>query len=216
MGPHDLEARRKTRRSRNLFLIDLAVPRDVDPRIGDMPSVFLYDVDDLSSVAVKSAASRQREAEAAERIVDEIVSDWERRSQAQQITPTVKALRAKLRTSLEAEMSRSLKGRLRGLDDEQRAALAKLLEAGINRILHEPVTRLREEAMRGEAVSTNELASVLSDLFDLEELAVEELDVSSLRYPRSEVPPGPDRESTERESSEESTDQERPELSRVK
>lgn len=188
MGPHDLDRRRKARRGRNLFLIDLAVPRDIDPRIGQLDSVFLYDVDDLSQVANESTYSRHREAEVAERIVEEVVQGWERRSQAEQATPTIKALRARLRTSLEAELERSLRGRLRGLDEEQRAALAKMLDAGINRILHDPVTRLREEALRADPMAGCELASALHELFDLSSVAPSEMDVPSVRSGAVEAP----------------------------
>ncbi len=191
LGPHDLEGRRKARRGRNLFIIDLAVPRDIDPRVGGLDSVFLYDVDDLSQVARESTESRLREAEAAERIVDEVVLSWERRFQAEQVTPTIKALRAKLRRDLEAEFERSLRGRLRGLDHDQRAALAKMLEAGINRFLHDPVTHLREEAGRRDPVSATELAATLHELFELGEVPKEEMDVSSVRYGRSESPRKP-------------------------
>jgi glutamyl-tRNA reductase len=177
-----LLARKKARRG-NLFLIDLAVPRDVEPIVGKMQGVFLYDVDDLSQVASESATVRQRGAEDAERIVDEVVGDWERRQNAQAVTPTIKALRAKMRRGLEAELSRSLRGRLRELDEGQRAALAKMLDAGINRILHEPVTRLRDEASREDGLEVSDLTLLLAELFDLKTVPEADLDVSGVRLP---------------------------------
>ncbi len=175
--------RNKVRHGGNLFLIDLAVPRDVAPEVGKLEGVFLYDVDDLAQVAAESAGSRKKAAEQAEKIVTECVAEWQRRTNAQAITPTIKALRAKMRRGLEEELARSLRGRLRGLDEEQRGALAKMLDAGLNRILHEPVTRLRAEVTRADGLSADELAELLSDLFELSEVPVEELDVPSIRVP---------------------------------
>lgn len=186
----DLEMRRKTRRGGNLFFIDLAVPRDIEPQIGNLDGVFLYDVDDLSQVAAESTGARRQAADAAEAIVDEVVADWERRESALLVTPTIKALRAKLRLAMEAELARSLRGRLRDLDLEQRAALSKMLDSGLNRLLHEPTTRLREEANHKEG-SADEMIAVLNALFELEDVDSIELDVSSMRVPATDslLPP---------------------------
>lgn len=178
-----LERRRKTRRGANLFFIDLAVPRDIAHEVGELDGVFLYDVDDLAQVAADSAGSRKNAAKHAEQIVEESVAEWARRQNAQAVTPTIKALRAKMRLGLEEELNKSLRGRLRGLDEEQRNALAKMLDAGLNRILHDPVTRLRAEATRDDGLSVEDLAGLLSELFELNDVPQEELDVSSIRVP---------------------------------
>lgn len=181
--PAHLARRKKARRGANLFFIDLAVPRDVAPEVGELDGVFLYDVDDLAQVAAESAGSRKTAAKHAEQIVEESVLDWARRQNAQTVTPTIKALRAKMRRGLEEELRRSLRGRLRGLDEEQQSALAKMLDAGLNRILHGPVTRLRAEATRRDGLSAEDLAALLSELFELTEVPEEELDVPSVRIP---------------------------------
>lgn len=180
-----LSLRKKNRRAANLLCIDLAVPRDIDPALGKLDGTFLYDVDDLAQVAQQSAKSRQAEAGAAEEIVSQVVADWERHTQAQQVVPTIKALRAKMRLGLEAELERSLKGRLRHLNVDERAALAKMLDAGINRTLHGVVTRLRTEAARDNSTASDELAAMLAHLFELEDVAEEELDVPTVRVPNS-------------------------------
>jgi len=182
----ELSERQKARNAQNLFLIDLAVPRDIDPAVGKLDSVFLYDVDDLSTVAQQSANSRQKEAQAGGEIVSQVVLDWERRSLAEQVTPTVKALRAKFRMGLEAELARSLKGRLKDLDAEQQSALSKMLDAGLNRILHEPITNLREEAARPNA--DGEIAAAVSEVFALSEVDSHELDVKAVRLPAADPP----------------------------
>src|SRR5690606_17949650 len=125
----------------------------------------------------------KRAAYDAERIVDEVVGDWERRQNAQAVTPTIKALRAKMRRGLEAELGRSLRGKLRGLDAEQRAAVARMLDAGINRILHDPVTHLRDEAVRSDGLEVADVTTMLSDLFELADVPATDLDVSGVRLP---------------------------------
>ncbi len=176
-----LKLRQKKRRGANLFCIDLAVPRDIQPAVGKMDGVFLYDVDDLSQVAAESAQSRQKEAKAATTIVEQVVSDWERHTQAQQITPTIKALRAKLRLGFEVELDKSLRTKLKDLTPEHRQALVKMLDAGINRVLHAPVTHLREEASRSDPSGAEEFSGMLQELFDLGQIADEELDVPTVR-----------------------------------
>lgn len=178
--PPMIAPRLKQRRGKNLFLIDLAVPRDVDPRVGDMEGVFRYDVDDLAGVALQSSELRKKEADAARVIVEQVVSDWQRHAQTQQVTPTIKALRAKFRLGLEAELYKSLRTRLKDLTPEQRAAVAKMLDAGINRILHGPITHLRSEASRADA-SSEEMAEMLDEVFELRSVETAELDVPSVR-----------------------------------
>ncbi len=192
-----VQAQRKIRRGRNLFLIDLAVPRDVDPDVGELDGVFLYNIDDLSHVVAESFEGRRREAEQAERILEEETRGYERWAEAEQATPTIKALRARLRASLEVELERSLRGRLKDLDGEQRRAVAKMLDASLNRMLHLPTVRLREGAASSDDSSLDGVSSMLDELFQLSDVAAESLDVSSVRLPGS-PPPGEREESGQR------------------
>lgn len=182
----ELTPRRRSRKARNLFIIDLAVPRDVCPQVAQLDATFLYDVDDLSQVARESSNSRQKEADAAQIILDQVLEDWERRLSVRQIAPTIKALRAKMRMAVESELQKSLRGRLRDLDSEQRAALGKMLDSSLARILHDPVTRLRAEAARpdaDESSGADEMTAALTELFELENVATDDLDVPSVRVP---------------------------------
>ncbi len=162
-------AARKRRRGQNQFLIDLAVPRDIDPRIEKLDGVFLYNVDDLQAQVQESLSARSREAERAEAIVVHEALGYDRWADAEQATPTIVALRQRLRAALEVELSRSLKGRLRHLGEEDRAALGKMVDASINRVLHGPTLRLRQAAaVRGpEALTLEQLTGALTELFDL-------------------------------------------------
>lgn len=162
-----VDAVRRARRGRPLLVIDLAVPRDVEPSVGDVDGVFLYNIDDLSSVAAESRQARGREAERAERLVDELVGVWQKTASSRQATPAIKALRSRMHSVLRTELDKSLRGRLRSLGEEERAALAVMHEAAINRLLHRATVRLRELAS-GDGEAIEEVTQLLGDLFDLE------------------------------------------------
>jgi glutamyl-tRNA reductase len=160
---------RKKRRSRNLFFIDLAVPRDVDPRIEKLGESFLYNIDDFERVVSETLTTRRREAEAAEAIVVEETHGWERWADAAQVTPVVVALRHRVGNVLHAELERSLRGRLKHLAEEDRAALDAMIEAAINKMLHAPTVRLREVATdHDEDYRVDQLVAALSELFKLD------------------------------------------------
>jgi glutamyl-tRNA reductase len=164
---------RRQRHGRNLFLVDLAVPRDVDPRIGDLDGVFLYNVDDLSHVADAALADRQREAERAIAIVEEETENYVRRTHAERITPTLVALRERFHSVLEAELDRSLRGQRLTLEEAQKEVLRRALEAAVDKLLHAPTERLRAWA-RDENFGdwhTDLLVNAVEGLFELNEPA---------------------------------------------
>ncbi len=183
-----LRSVRRARRGRNLFLIDLAVPRDVEPSAGSLESTFLYNIDDLSQVVEGSLHGRRREAEQAQRILDEEARGFERWAEAEQATPLIKALRARFRSALEMELDKSFRGRLRDLDEGQRAAVVKMLDASLNRMLHLPTSRLRKEASGADAAAFEQMASTLDDLFSLSNVPDEAVDVATARLLASEPP----------------------------
>jgi glutamyl-tRNA reductase len=170
---HDRVRRgRKARKGRNLFFIDLAVPRDVDPRVIAIDGVFLYNVDDLSKVVAESLEGRRREADRAEQIVAEEAANYERWADSEQVTPTVLALRERVRGALETEIERSLAGKLRHLSPEDRQSLQVMNEATVNRLLHDATQRLRRMASDpGLRADLDVAIAVLGDLFDLEALS---------------------------------------------
>jgi glutamyl-tRNA reductase len=200
-------AARKKRRGQSQFLIDLAVPRDIDPRVEKLDGVYLYNVDDLTAQVRESLSARSREAERAEEIVVSEALGYERWADAEQATPTIVALRARIRAALEIELSRSLKGRLKHLNEEERGALSKMVEASVNRVLHGPTLRLRQAAsVRAvEALSLEQLTLGLTELFELSsgasladdaEMAVEDEPLTS-GPETSEIEPPPASEAAE-------------------
>lgn len=132
----------KARRHRPLFLIDIAVPRDVDPRVGDMDNVFLYDVDDLEKVAHENLSARRREAEKGEQIVAAEVAMFERWRRGNELGPVIVGLRDRVRNVLSAEVERTMP-RLSATSDADRRALDKMVDAMTNKLLHRAISELK-------------------------------------------------------------------------
>jgi glutamyl-tRNA reductase len=172
----------KARRHRPLFLIDIAVPRDVDPRVENLDNVFLFDIDDLEQVASQNIAARKREAEQAERIVEAEVTAFEEWQRAQDLTPTLVAQRERVRTVIHGELERTLP-RLKGVGDAERKALEIMCDAMVNKLLHRPLTELKRT--NGEP-DGNQLVESVRRLFELEEARS-----SPLMTPEPEPDPSP-------------------------
>lgn len=147
--PEGMRSVIKARKYRQLFFIDIAVPRNVDPRVGEMENVFLYDVDDLQKVAQENVAARKREAEAAEDIVEREVHEFESWRRSLDLKPLIVGLRQHVRGVLAAELERTLP-RLDGDGAKNRAALDKMLDAATNKLLHHPLTELKKAAEGGD------------------------------------------------------------------
>ncbi len=159
---------RRARRGRSLFIIDLAVPRDVEPSVQSLDGVFLYNVDDFARIVGETQDVREREAAEAERLVSEELERVGRRSEAGVVTPVIVALRERVRGVLHAELERSLRGRLQHLGAPEREALDAMLEAATNKLLHRPSERLRDAALATDAALGGDLlVAALDDLFDL-------------------------------------------------
>jgi glutamyl-tRNA reductase len=158
---------RRSRRGKPLFLIDVAVPRDVDPLVDELDDVFLYNIDDLSRVVATAQSQRRFQAEHAEQIIEKEADSFARWEESAQVTPTIVSLRARFRATLEAELGRSLRGRLKHLGEEERAALRAMIHAALNKMLHEPSVRLKQ-ATAGGSAEAEQLASALNELFQLD------------------------------------------------
>lgn len=157
------EARRGNRRQ-PLFVIDIGVPRNAEPELDSLDDVYLYDVDDLSSLALENAQQRQRESAQAEAIVEEERQRFDGWLTALRAVPTIKHLRERVEAIRSAELAKALRrAPLEGVDVE---ALEQLTRAIVNKILHEPISRLRNEAEREEGMAYLETARVLFGLDD--------------------------------------------------
>jgi glutamyl-tRNA reductase len=138
-GQHFLQSRR----NRPMFFIDIAVPRDVDPRMNQVEGCFVYDIDDLQKVAAANLADRSREAQAAETIVSREVDKYHERLQSRDAVPAIKALQQQAEELRQAELARSAK-RLADLTPDQQAAVEALTRSLTAKLLHPQLTALRE------------------------------------------------------------------------
>lgn len=129
---------------RPLFLLDLAVPRDVDPAIKDLESVYLADISDLDAVADVNRQSREQEAEHVELIIEEEVRRFQSWWDELRIVPTLADLRRQSESLRERELARTLK-RLQHLSSEDQEIITSLSKSLVNKLLHNPVTRLKGE-----------------------------------------------------------------------
>ncbi len=134
------------RRGRPLFLIDIGVPRNIDPGVHELDSAYLYDLDDLQQVAAANEQERLRESERAERIVYEEREQFEGWMVALQAVPTIRNLRDRADEIRRGEIDR-FAGRLR-LDEGQHEMLEQLTRSIVNKIMHAPISRLRDETDR--------------------------------------------------------------------
>jgi glutamyl-tRNA reductase len=133
------------RRNRPMFFVDIAVPRDIDPKVNELDNAFLYDIDDLGQVVDENKKQREREAVWAEEIVQQEVQKMLKRLATRELAPTIIALEERLNRIRESEIERQ-RGRLASLTPEQREALDVVTRGIVNKILHGPITELKSAA----------------------------------------------------------------------
>jgi glutamyl-tRNA reductase len=159
----DVEAVMAHREGRPLLIVDVAVPRDVDPSVTTLDGVTLLDMDDLRSFAEAGIAERRREIAVVQRLVDDEVSRYFEDVAAREVAPLVVALRDRADAIREAELARYT-ARLADLSPKERAAVEGLTRGIVNKLLHEPTVRLKDAAGTARA---DRLADALRALFDL-------------------------------------------------
>lgn len=159
----------KARKGRTLFFVDIAVPRNVEPGVHTIDNVYAYNIDDLEQQVARGLEARHAELASAEAIVAQEVAQFLAWRRGLGVQPTVVAMRAKARAVLFTELERLLQGRLKHLQEGDRAALMQMLESAMNKLLHAPTTKLKARAADGDDGA--ELAAAVRFLFDLQELA---------------------------------------------
>jgi glutamyl-tRNA reductase len=152
------------RRNRPSCFIDISVPRNIDPEVGNVPNVFLFDIDDLESVISSNIREREREAERAELIVQSEVMQFQQSLRLMDVGPTIGALREKLQKVARAEMERQ-RTRLGPLTRQQEDAIEALLISTVNKISHPVLSQMR----RFYETSGPDEEPTPRDIFGLEE-----------------------------------------------
>ena len=132
----------RPRRQRPLFIIDIAVPRDVEPSVGDLEQVFLYNIDDLQGIVKENLTRRSSELERAEAIVEEEVAKFSAWLQSREIIPTVVALRDRFEAIRQSELAR-LEPKLAGLPPDARARVEEITQLLVQKLLLTPTEQLK-------------------------------------------------------------------------
>jgi glutamyl-tRNA reductase len=151
------------RGARPLFCIDIAVPRDVEASVGQLEDVYCYDIDDLKQVVDANLRQRAREAQRGEVLVEREAARFVVRLVDLEVVPTIVSLRERLEAIRAGEMRKAL-ARLPEASPATREAMETLSTAIVNKILHAPITKLRESSRAGAGRSWTELVQELFGL----------------------------------------------------
>ncbi|CAN5352952.1 glutamyl-tRNA reductase [soil metagenome] len=170
-APHPVLTRERLRRAlpdgagRPLCILDIAVPRDVAPEVGDEPNVFLYNVDDLAAVVDDNRDRRRSELPTADAIIAETVEHFWSWYAALAVVPTIRSLRQQGERLRQAEVGRALR-RLAHLSSDDQEAIDALTRALTNKLLHSPTVRLRDAVGNGRGTGVLDTARYLFELDD--------------------------------------------------
>jgi glutamyl-tRNA reductase len=151
------------RRNRPMFLIDIAVPRNIEPSVNKLDNVFLYDIDDLQKVVDTNLVGRMQSAEEAEAIVREEVERMMARLKMREVVPTIVSLQEQLEKLRIGELTR-MRSKFGSLTPEQEEALIALTKGIINKIAHGPISELRRQANEPDG---NQLVIAIRKVFRL-------------------------------------------------
>ena len=173
---HSLTEIMRQRKHRYMFLIDIAVPRDIDPEVSKVDNAFLYNIDDLEAVVASNLKDRGQEAEIAAQIVKEEVAKFQLQLQAFEVNPTIKALHQQFQGVVSKELEVCF-GKAK-LSSEQQQTVEAMTQAIIKKLLHQPTANLRQVALNSDLIGAVDdindehvqYVRALQELFDLEQV----------------------------------------------
>lgn len=163
LGKGAVERALKQRRHQPMFMVDIAVPRDIEPEVGDLADVYLYSVDDLQEVIQENLRSRQDAAAAAERLIDQGTDEFMQRLRSRAAVDVLKRYRQRAEQQRDQELSKALARLERGGDPA--AVMAEMARALTNKLLHEPSVQLKRMSAEGRSESL----SLAMELFALDD-----------------------------------------------
>jgi glutamyl-tRNA reductase len=165
LGKDEMKQVLKRRQNRPIFIIDIAVPRNVDPAVDELENIYLYDIDDLGREVEQNRKSRQREADQAEQIIDEEIQRLFEKIRAREVAPLIVGLQRQLEELSRGELER-VRPRLGELSPQQEEALQAYTRGLLNKLAHGPMTEIRRAASQPEG---DRILSVIRRMFRLEE-----------------------------------------------
>ena len=163
LGQRQMEEVLKRRKNKPMFLIDIAVPRDIDPKVNGIDNAYLYDVDDLQSVVQANLKERKKEANKAEAIVEQEIGQFYQWLGNLEVKPTIIALRRKLDEIRKQEIEKTF-GNLKDLGKKERKSIEAMANAIVNKVLHTPTSVLKQAQSDG---SGEDYVDAVRALFDL-------------------------------------------------
>lgn len=166
----------KLRRGNPIFLIDIAVPRDLDPRIAELPNVFLYDIDDLQGIVDANLAERERAAEKIGAMIEGEIIDFNEWLITLGVVPAITALREKA-LKIQATTMESIMNKMPDLTEREKKVLSKHTKSIINQLIKEPILQVKELAMDPKSTEKIEL---FQQIFGIDEEVEKEKEVLAI------------------------------------
>jgi len=154
----------KKRKHRPIFLIDIAVPRDIDPQVDEVENVYLYNIDDLEAVVEENRKRREKEAVKAEAIVREEAKKFVSWLKTQEVVPLIVALRERAEAIRQAELKKTL-SKL-NLSDKELKAIEAMSSSIVNKLLHPVLSYVKKNSVSGD---TKRIAPIIKEMFSLED-----------------------------------------------
>jgi glutamyl-tRNA reductase len=153
----------KKRKGRPLFMVDIAVPRDLDPEIGELESVFLYDIDDLEGIVQANLAERQKAAEQINLMIESEIVGFNQWVHMLGVVPIIAELRDKA-MAIQADTMKSIERKMPNLTERERKVLNKHTKSIVNQLLKDPVSQVKEIAAQANAAEKLELFKLIFKL----------------------------------------------------
>ena len=160
----------RLRKGKPLFMVDIAVPRDLDPRIGELPNVFLYDIDDLQGIVEANLAERKRAAEEIGIMIEKEIVEFKEWIATLGVVPVISALRQKAH-HIQSETMASIENKMPNLTEREKKLLNKHTKSIVNQLLKDPILQAKELAMDSNGAEKLEL---FQQIFGIDEDVVKE------------------------------------------
>jgi glutamyl-tRNA reductase len=162
LGKGAVESALKKRKHKPIFMVDIAVPRDIEPEVEELADVYLYTVDDLQEVIQDNLRARQTAADVAQEIIEQEAEDWSRQQRSLAVVDTIRAFRDSVEKIRDEEVDKALSALQKGQDSE--SVISTLARNLTNKLMHKPTTRLKQAGEEG----SDETIHATHELFGLD------------------------------------------------